>query len=286
MPWFRRVRRSVLRSETPEETIARLHLASGTHKETSHQTATRLGRDGGLHASPPPAQRPPTSPAPHGPPAPPARLSSGGLPELTGPAAAAWQVLEMGNRRWAAGVSTAPNRSVTRRRQVARTQAPLAVVVGCVDSRVPVELIFDVGVGDMFVVRTVAQALDDLDFAGVELAPRMFDTPLVVVLGHQRCAAVSLAVDAIEHRGRQLTGHDHAIVRALHPAYEQARHNDAGSAAATDPGLTAAVTRQQTLLTARRLRAEPELSARIAGHRLAVVAAYYDLDAGLVSRIG
>jgi carbonic anhydrase len=132
------------------------------------------------------------------------------------------------------------------------------------------------------VVRTAGQAVNELVIASADFAPRAFGTSLIVVLGHQRCAAVQLTIDAIQNHGGLAAGQDHAIVRALHPAYNEALRQRRAKNPQTMQEL---VTVQQTLLAAHRLRTEPSLAAKIAKRELAVVAAQYDLDSGLVAAL-
>jgi carbonic anhydrase len=183
----------------------------------------------------------------------------------------ALRLLMAGNHRWARGRVRHPNQSGVRRREVARAQAPFAVVFSCIDSRVPPELVFDRGLGDLFVVRTGAQAVDDVALGSVEYGPAAAGTPLVFVLGHERCGAVHAAIDAIEHHGGEAPGHIGAIARALEPAYRDAKDR---------PGdLEENMIRAQTALTVVRLRESSLLRDTL------VVGGRYDLDTGWVDLI-
>ncbi|HET9078931.1 MAG TPA: carbonic anhydrase [Trebonia sp.] len=113
----------------------------------------------------------------------------------------AWARLEAGNRHWADGRLEHPNQDAGRRSEVAQRQDPFAVIVSCIDSRVPPETVFDQGVGDLFAVRTGAQAIDGLVTASIEYGPLENGTPLIVVMGHERCGAVTAAVHAIQAAG-------------------------------------------------------------------------------------
>ena len=183
-----------------------------------------------------------------------------------------------GNWRWARGRPRHPHQSVPWRLHVASHQEPFATVVSCIDSRVPPEIIFDRGIGDMFVIRTGAQALDDLVVLGsIEFGPVNYRSArLMVVLGHQKCGAVIAAIESIES-GRPAPGHIQAVVDALRPAYRVAKPL---------PGdLTDNMIRAQIRLTVRRLRLDPLLRALIAGGRLAIVGGYYHLRSGIVDLI-
>ena len=111
---------------------------------------------------------------------------------------ASWKSLKEGNERFVAGEQKHPSQSIDYRATLAAGQTPIAVVFGCADSRVAAELVFDQGLGDMFVVRTAGQAIDTAVLGSVEFAVTVLDVPLVVVLGHDSCGAVKAALAAIE----------------------------------------------------------------------------------------
>lgn len=110
----------------------------------------------------------------------------------------AWKSLKEGNERFVAGKPQHPSQSVEHRASLAAGQSPTAVVFGCSDSRVAAELIFDQGLGDMFVVRTAGQAIDTAVLGSIEFAVSVLNVPLIVVLGHDSCGAVKAALGAIE----------------------------------------------------------------------------------------
>ncbi|MFG1703367.1 carbonic anhydrase [Nonomuraea sp. M3C6] len=178
-----------------------------------------------------------------------------------------WAMLEQGNRRWAAGTSHRPRQDPERRRQVAASQSPHAVVLSCIDSRVPPEVVFDAGIGDLLVVRTAAHTLDSLVTAAVQYGPQALRAPLVVVLGHQRCGAVTAAARALRRR-ETLPGDLPHLVAALEPAY------------ATSDGQVEPMVRAHILRTVSRLRADP-----LVHGAATVIGAYYSLDTGLMSRV-
>jgi len=187
----------------------------------------------------------------------------------------ALRLLMAGNRRWVRGAARHPHQSPRWRLHVAEHQEPFATVVSCIDSRVPPEIIFDRGIGDMFVIRTGAQALDELVVLGsIEFGPVNYASArLMVVLGHQRCGAVIAAIESIES-GHPAPGHIQAVVDALRPAYRVAKPL---------PGdLTDNMIRAQIRLTVRRLRHDPLLRDLIADGRLDVVGGYYHLRSGAV----
>ncbi|MFF5207930.1 carbonic anhydrase [Streptosporangium sp. NPDC000396] len=185
---------------------------------------------------------------------------------------AAWAALRAGNRRWVTDSALHPHQDSERRAQTAQKQDPYAVVLSCIDSRVAPEIIFDAGLGDLFAVRSAAQTIDPLVTGAVEYGPVELGTPLVVVLGHQRCGAVTAASHAL-HEGKPLPGELQRIVTALRPAYERSG------------GDVDKMIRINTVDVVKRLKADSLLAPRIARGRLKVVGAYYSLDTGQVTRL-
>lgn len=110
----------------------------------------------------------------------------------------AWKSLKEGNERFVAGVPAHPSQSVAHRASLAAGQKPTAIIFGCADSRVAAELIFDQGLGDVFVVRTAGQAIDAAVLGSIEYAVTVLDVPLIVVLGHNSCGAVQATISAID----------------------------------------------------------------------------------------
>ena len=178
-----------------------------------------------------------------------------------------------GNARFAAGASVHPRQDPERRAVVARGQHPRAAIVACSDSRVPPELVFDQGLGDLFVVRTAGNIIDDLGVASLEYAAVHLGVPLVVVMGHSRCSAVTAAVEGVEAPGRFS-----AIHEALAPAVEKTkdRPGDAVDAAARE-NVKSSVTMLES--------AEGVLKDRIDRGALLVVGAFYDIERGSVEFI-
>ncbi len=112
--------------------------------------------------------------------------------------AAAWKALKEGNERFVAGQPEHPSQSIQHRAALAATQRPSTVVFGCADSRVAAEIIFDQGLGDMFVVRTAGHVIDSAVLGSIEYAVKVLEVPLVVVLGHDSCGAVQATLDALD----------------------------------------------------------------------------------------
>ncbi|WP_204358838.1 carbonic anhydrase [Streptosporangium sp. 'caverna'] len=187
---------------------------------------------------------------------------------------AAYERLMKGNSRWVTGALEHPDRDPTRRELLASKQQPYGVVLSCIDSRVPPELVFDTGLGDLYVMRTGGLAVGPIVTGSVEYGPMTSETPLIVVLGHQRRGAVAAAYKSLR-KGKPLPGNLQAIVQALRPAYEQAA-KDGGA----DPVETMA--KAQVKLTADALRGNQDLAPLVNKRDLAVVSAYYSLDTGRV----
>ena len=190
----------------------------------------------------------------------------------------ALQTLLDGNGRWVRGELEHPRQTVERRREVASHQEPFAVVFSCIDSRVPPELIFDCGLGDLFVVRTGGEALDDMAvLSSLEFGPGGYTSArLIMVLGHQRCGAIIAAIESIQ-TGVLAPGHLTAVVEALRPAYDLA---------AGHPGdLVENMVRAQVRLTVDALKGDPLLAKLAAEVGLVIIGARYDLDSGEVELI-
>ncbi|KQH79430.1 carbonic anhydrase [Mycobacterium gordonae] len=111
----------------------------------------------------------------------------------------AWKALKEGNERFVAGKPAHPSQSIDHRASLAGGQKPTAVIFGCADSRVAAELIFDQGLGDVFVVRTAGQAIDSAVLGSIEYAVAVLNVPLIVVLGHNSCGAVKATIDALDN---------------------------------------------------------------------------------------
>jgi carbonic anhydrase len=204
--------------------------------------------------------------------------------------AEAWARLEAGNQNWANGQLYHPDQDSARRAAVAMRQDPFATVVCCIDSRVPAELVFDQGIGTLFAVRTGAHAMDDVAAASTEYGPLVNGTPLIVVMGHKRCGAVTAAVNAIRG-GERLPGHLDALVERLRPAFHAAtgakwatERSVVADGEAAEAELIDRVVRAQIVRTVRSLAFGP-LEELVLRGALGIVGVYYDLDSGLVSRL-
>ena len=106
-------------------------------------------------------------------------------------------MLRDGNQRFVDGASIHPNQDSARRHELVSSQSPVCVIFGCSDSRLAAEIIFDVGLGDVFVIRTAGQVIDDAVLGSLEYSVDVLDIPLIVVLGHDSCGAVTAAVELV-----------------------------------------------------------------------------------------
>ena len=136
----------------------------------------------------------------------------------------AWKALKEGNERFVAGTPAHPSQSIADRARLAAGQTPTAVVFGCADSRVAAEIIFDQGLGDMFVVRTAGHVIDSAVLGSVEYAVSVLNVPLIAVLGHDSCGAVKATLEALD-TGVMPGGYVRDIVERITPSVMQGRHS-------------------------------------------------------------
>jgi carbonic anhydrase len=183
------------------------------------------------------------------------------------------QRLIEGNQRYVANASIDLNQSASRRRDLASSQTPFATIFSCVDSRVPPELVFDRGLGDLFVIRTAGHVLDQAALGSLEFGVAELHIPVIMVLGHERCGAVKATIEATEHH-TSAPADIQALVDGIRPAVEQAK-GQAGDL------LENAVT-ANIVLTVSRLKRTPILAEAIDKSGLKIIGARYDLDSGAV----
>ncbi|MBO2458149.1 carbonic anhydrase [Actinomadura violacea] len=134
----------------------------------------------------------------------------------------ALELLLAGNRRFVAGTPQHPNQDAARRAEVAPAQQPFAVLFGCSDSRLAAEIIFDRGLGDLFVVRTAGQVMGPEVLGSIEYGVDLLGCPLVVVLGHDSCGAIGAACAALED-GMAPAGYVRDVVERVTPSVLAAR---------------------------------------------------------------
>lgn len=135
----------------------------------------------------------------------------------------AWQLLAEGNQNFVAGNPAHPRQDADVRKAIANKQRPFAALFGCSDSRLAAEMIFDVGLGDLFVVRNAGQVIAETILGSLEFAVEVLEVPLILVLGHDECGAVKAAMDAAEGK-LQLQGQFiHNLVDRMMPTLERSR---------------------------------------------------------------
>lgn len=198
-------------------------------------------------------------------------LGAGAAPASAPTAASVLAELEKGNARHAAHHYTHPHQSAARLRELARDQHPHAVVLSCSDSRVPPEIVFDQGLGDLFTVRVAGNIAGDAEIASIEYSVEHLHTPLVIVMGHQSCGAVAAAI-----QGGEAPGQIPKLVAAIQPSVDKAR--------TLSGDLSANAVRLNVERVVGELRAShPVLAEHVAHGSLRIVGAVYSLETGKVA---
>ena len=175
--------------------------------------------------------------------------------------------LKAGNERFARSKVSSGKPIAARRAETAQDQHPFAIVVGCADSRTAPEIIFDQSIGDLFVIRTAGNLVDDYALGSIEYAVGNLGTRLIVVLGHARCGAVKAALG-----GDSAPGHINSLVRDIQPAVVATKGKDGDALAnavhENDAEVAAKIKKQAQL---------GDLASQVR-----IVEGYYDLDTGKV----
>jgi carbonic anhydrase len=183
------------------------------------------------------------------------------------PADEALKMLKAGNERFATSKVSTGKPAAERRAETAQSQHPFATVVGCADSRTAPEIVFDQNIGDLFVVRTAGNLVDDYALGSIEYAVEHLGVRLIVVLGHERCGAVTAAL-----AGPSAPGHINSLVRDIQPAVTASKGKEGDTLAnaihENDAQVAAKIRKQAQL---------GELASQVK-----VVEGYYDLDTGKV----
>jgi carbonic anhydrase len=159
-----------------------------------------------------------------------------------------------------------------RREELANAQHPFAVIVGCADSRVPPEIVFDQGLGDLFVLRVAGNVIDDHSLGSTEYAVDHLSVRLIVVLGHERCGAVKAAKETIAAKGKA-PAHIQSLVTAIRPAVEATVRDDLEATVKANVKDVVQALRSST----------PVLKPKVDSGELLVIGGYYSLDTGAVS---
>lgn len=190
---------------------------------------------------------------------------------LSKPDAALQKLLE-GNRRFTQHHPQYPHQTHARMLELAQTQHPFATVLTCADSRVPVELLFDQGIGDIFDIRVAGNIATPETVGSIEYAVALLGTPVVMVLGHERCGAVTAAV-----KNTPLPGEIGSFVKAILPAVDKVKGRLGD---AVDNAVVANVHYQ-----IEQLKRSPVLTAKVRSGDLKIVGGRYDLDTGAVTML-
>lgn len=191
------------------------------------------------------------------------------LPATLSPDEALQKLME-GNQRFAQNQPLHPDQSPDQLKSVAQSQHPFATILSCADSRVPAELVFDQGIGDIFDVRIAGNIATPEAVGSLEYAIVLLNSPLLMVLGHERCGAVTAAV-----KGEALPGDISTFVQAILPVVDQAKSQ---SGDAVDNAVAANVRYQ-----IEQLRRSSLIAERLQSGKLKLVGGRYDLDSGRVT---
>jgi len=185
---------------------------------------------------------------------------------------AALQKLIDGNKRFVENKRQNPNQTLARVTEVAQTQKPYAAILGCADSRFPSEIIFDQGLGDLFVCRVAGNLATPEEIGSLEFGTLVLGAKVLMVIGHERCGAVKAAIE-----GGELPGQIGSLTAAIKPAVETSK-NQAGDKVEN-------AVKENVRLQIQRLKESPVISQLIQEGKMKVVGGYYDLDTGAVSMV-
>jgi carbonic anhydrase len=195
-------------------------------------------------------------------------------PKVTNPDEALAR-LQAGVARFTSGNVNRPDQSIAFRTSLAKGQHPFATILSCVDSRVPPEIVFDQGLGDLFVSRTAGQVVDHAVLGSLQYGVAELKIPLLVVLGHEKCGAVKATVEAVEKKSAAMGNDIDTIVAAIKPAVQKAEEEKPSD-------LLDASVRANVANVVAALRKKPVLSSAVSAGALKIVGARYDLDADTV----
>jgi len=195
-------------------------------------------------------------------------------------ARAALEVLREGNRRFVRELGLVAGSSRARRLELPAGQEPFAIILGCSDARVPAEIVFDQGLGDLFVIRVAGNIVAPSQVGSVEFAAETFGTRLVVVLGHSNCGAVQATLEQLRRPSREQSRNLRSIVDRIRPAVEGLLENGVSRDART---LEALAVRANIRMSVDHLRHGSQLLEQlIETQGLMVVGAEYSLESGSV----
>lgn len=193
-------------------------------------------------------------------------------------------LLEEGNRRFVEGKMAAKDISMTRRQELSQKgQKPFAAILGCPDSRVPPEVVFDQGLGDLFVIRTAGNIVDAINLGSLEYAAAHLDVPLLVVLGHENCGAVKVALQEAKTRDRtaRLGANITAIVDKIQPSMEKAVERVRAGEEKSSL-LECAIDENIKTVAEELLLRSPVIARRVEQGETSILGAKYYFDSGIV----
>lgn len=190
---------------------------------------------------------------------------------------AVWEAMQKGNRRFIEDAQQRPNQDQSRRSQLREGQNPRAVVLACSDSRVPVEIVFDVGLGDLFVIRTAGEIIDLSVLASLEYAVESLGVELVVVMGHESCGAVKATADALDG-GTIPDGFQRVLIEKVSPSILVSKAENRNTVSDFE--------RQHIIETVDQvISRSPELKAHLDNGTVGVVGLRYRLSDGLAEPV-
>jgi carbonic anhydrase len=180
--------------------------------------------------------------------------------------------LMAGNQRFVAQKRKSPNQDIVRLNEVAKGQKPYAAILGCADSRVPSEIVFDQGLGDLFVCRVAGNIAIAEEIGSLEFGAAVLGTKVIMVMGHERCGAVEATI-----KGNAVPGQIGSLLDAIRPSLAKAKNLPG------DPLENAC--KANIAYQVEQLKKSPVLTDLIATGKLKIVGGYYDLDKGTVSLV-
>jgi len=189
----------------------------------------------------------------------------------------ALQMVMAGNKRFVENKRQYPNQTLVRVTEVAQTQKPYVAILGCADSRFPAEMIFDLGLGDMFTCRVAGNVATPEEKGSLEFSTAVLGAVLLLVIGHENCGAVKAAIEQTVPGAQPLPGQIGSLTDAIKPAVERSK-NQAGDKVKN-------AVEENVRLQIENLKKSAVLTQRIQENKLLIQGCYYDLDTGVVSLV-
>jgi carbonic anhydrase len=186
------------------------------------------------------------------------------------------QKLEEGNHRFASGKPMHPDETLERIRELKKGQHPFATVVSCSDSRVPAELVFDQGLGDIFSIRTAGNVIGDYELGSIEYAVEHLDCKLIVIMGHKSCGAIKAFIDSKGHYDHE--DHIKNIINYIESENEEKNLSSIDKLSA-DKAIDANIAHGVAFLKT----AKPILKERFDHNKITIIGALYDIESGKVT---